>query len=68
MAALVYMPAAMLLFYLQIVEPNAIIHMSFTILSYIIAFWFFIELMFFKGTIGPNQYGPDPLGVIKRPS
>ena len=23
--------------------------------------WFFIELGFFRGTAGPNAYGPDPL-------
>lgn len=24
--------------------------------------WPFVELYFLKGTTGPNQYGPDPLG------
>jgi len=24
--------------------------------------WLLIELGFLKGTAGPNQYGPDPLG------
>ena len=26
-----------------------------------IGLWFFIELGFFRGTPGPNAYGPDPL-------
>jgi len=25
--------------------------------------WFFVELGFFKGTQGPNRFGPDPLGA-----
>ena len=28
-----------------------------------IGLWFFIELGFFRGTDGPNPYGPDPLGA-----
>ena len=28
-----------------------------------IILWFFIELGFFRGTRGPNAYGPDPLGA-----
>ena len=28
-----------------------------------IALWFFIEFFFFKGTQGPNRFGPDPLGT-----
>jgi uncharacterized membrane protein YhaH (DUF805 family) len=28
----------------------------------IVAVWFLIELGFLRGTVGPNQYGPDPLG------
>ena len=27
----------------------------------LISFFFAIYLMFFRGTIGPNSYGPDPL-------
>ncbi len=27
----------------------------------LISFFFSIYLMFFRGTIGPNRYGPDPL-------
>ena len=31
-------------------------------LSLIIGIWALIELGFLKGTDGPNQHGPDPLG------
>jgi uncharacterized membrane protein YhaH (DUF805 family) len=27
-----------------------------------IGLWFFVELFCLRGTVGPNQYGPDPLG------
>ena len=29
----------------------------------IVALWPFVELVFFKGTEGPNEYGPDPLAA-----
>jgi uncharacterized membrane protein YhaH (DUF805 family) len=29
-----------------------------------IAIWAFVELGCLRGTIGPNQYGPDPLGGL----
>jgi uncharacterized membrane protein YhaH (DUF805 family) len=32
------------------------------IATFVIAIWFLIELGFLRGTQGPNQYGPDPLG------
>jgi uncharacterized membrane protein YhaH (DUF805 family) len=28
-----------------------------------ISLWLLIELGFLRGTVGPNQYGPDPLAV-----
>jgi uncharacterized membrane protein YhaH (DUF805 family) len=28
----------------------------------VVAIWFLIELGFLKGTAGPNEYGPDPVG------
>jgi uncharacterized membrane protein YhaH (DUF805 family) len=31
------------------------------LVSFIISVWALIELGFLRGTIGPNQYGPDPL-------
>lgn len=31
------------------------------IVLYLIPMWAFIELGFFRGTQGPNAYGPDPL-------
>jgi uncharacterized membrane protein YhaH (DUF805 family) len=27
----------------------------------VVAIWFFVELGCLRGTVGPNQYGPDPL-------
>lgn len=27
----------------------------------VLGIWAFIELFFFRGTVGPNNYGPDPL-------
>jgi uncharacterized membrane protein YhaH (DUF805 family) len=27
--------------------------------------WMFIDLGFLRGTVGPNQYGTDPLGIEK---
>lgn len=27
--------------------------------------WLFIELGFLRGTQGPNQFGPDPLGAVQ---
>jgi uncharacterized membrane protein YhaH (DUF805 family) len=29
---------------------------------FVVSVWFLIELGFLRGTPGPNQYGPDPLG------
>jgi uncharacterized membrane protein YhaH (DUF805 family) len=28
----------------------------------VVAVWFFVELGCLRGSVGPNQYGPDPLG------
>lgn len=33
----------------------------------ILNFWPMIELTFFKGTDGPNVYGPDPLRALDAP-
>ena len=30
-----------------------------------IALWLFVELGFFKGTPGPNRFGPNPLGATQ---
>jgi len=30
-------------------------------------FWLLIENGFLKGSVGPNQYGPDPLGGAEEP-
>jgi uncharacterized membrane protein YhaH (DUF805 family) len=34
----------------------------FTIVGLAIGIWAFVELGCLRGTIGPNPYGPDPLG------
>jgi uncharacterized membrane protein YhaH (DUF805 family) len=30
-------------------------------ITFVVAIWFFVELGCLRGTIGDNQYGPDPL-------
>ncbi|WP_334175806.1 DUF805 domain-containing protein [Pseudoxanthobacter sp.] len=32
-----------------------------SLISFLAVIWFFIELGFFRGTVGHNEYGPDPL-------
>jgi uncharacterized membrane protein YhaH (DUF805 family) len=32
-----------------------------SLITVAIGLWFFVELGFFRGTAGPNAYGPDPL-------
>ena len=44
----------------QIDAPAATILLSLASLA--IAVWAFVELGCLRGTAGPNQYGPDPLG------
>jgi len=29
--------------------------------SFVISIWALVEIGFLRGTVGPNQYGPDPL-------
>jgi uncharacterized membrane protein YhaH (DUF805 family) len=43
------------------VNQNAIDYL-FLLVFVVIGIWFFIELGCLRGTVGPNQYGPDPLG------
>jgi len=45
-------------------EPNALIQVL-NLVSTLVWLWFFIELGFFKGTRGPNRFGPDPLGAVQ---
>jgi uncharacterized membrane protein YhaH (DUF805 family) len=33
----------------------------FSLASFAISIWALVELGFLRGTVGPNQYGPDPL-------
>jgi uncharacterized membrane protein YhaH (DUF805 family) len=35
--------------------------MLLSLASFVIAIWGFVELGCLRGTVGPNQYGPDPL-------
>jgi uncharacterized membrane protein YhaH (DUF805 family) len=32
-----------------------------SLVSFVISLWALVELGFLRGTVGPNQYGPDPL-------
>jgi len=34
----------------------------FMAITFVVGIWFFVELGCLRGTVGPNQYGPDPLG------
>ena len=38
------------------------------IIIFVVSVWFFIELGCLRGTVGSNQYGPDPLGAIPVPA
>jgi len=38
------------------------------IIIFVVSIWFFVELGCLRGTVGPNQYGPDPLGAIPVPA
>lgn len=42
-------------------EPSALV-LAILAPVLIIGLWLFVELGFLKGTQGPNEYGPDPLG------
>lgn len=41
-------------------NPGAAV-LGLSLIVFVIGVWFFIELGCLRGTIGPNQYGPDPL-------
>lgn len=43
-------------------EPNTLGY-ALALFSTIVGIWFLIELGFFRGTAGPNGYGPDPVAV-----
>ena len=34
----------------------------------VVAVWGLVELGFLRGTVGPNQYGPDPLEPAQVPA
>jgi len=38
------------------------------IIIFVVSVWFFIELGCLRGTVGSNQYGPDPLGTVPAPA
>jgi uncharacterized membrane protein YhaH (DUF805 family) len=39
---------------------------AFLIVIVVVAIWFFVEVGCLRGTVGPNQYGPDPLSAPAR--
>jgi uncharacterized membrane protein YhaH (DUF805 family) len=41
-------------------SPNAL-SMIFGLISLAIGIWIIVELGILRGTVGPNQYGPDPV-------
>jgi uncharacterized membrane protein YhaH (DUF805 family) len=38
------------------------------IIIFVVSIWFFVELGCLRGTVGSNQYGPDPIGVVPVPA
>jgi uncharacterized membrane protein YhaH (DUF805 family) len=58
----------LLLFYLVPAILNAIgeqigtAGIVLTLIGFGISIWALVEIGFLRGTVGPNQYGPDPLG------
>jgi uncharacterized membrane protein YhaH (DUF805 family) len=38
------------------------------IIVFAVSIWFFVELGCLRGTVGTNQYGPDPIGAIPVPA
>jgi uncharacterized membrane protein YhaH (DUF805 family) len=58
----------LLLFYLGPVVLNWIgsatdMELIFSLASFAISIWMLVELGFLRGTIGSNQYGPDPVAI-----
>ena len=49
------------------VSQNALDYLL-NIIIFAVSVWFFIELGCLRGTVGPNQYGPDPLGTVPAPA
>lgn len=49
------------------VDQNALDYLL-NIIIFVVSVWFFIELGCLRGTVGPNQYGPDPLGAVPAPA
>jgi len=42
--------------------PDSSLTMITGLITLVVSIWFLVELGFLKGTDGPNDYGPDPLG------
>jgi uncharacterized membrane protein YhaH (DUF805 family) len=55
----------LLLFYLVPALLNELSNASFlfSLASFAISIWAFVELGCLRGTVGPNKYGPDPLAA-----
>ena len=43
-------------------QQNALDY-AFSAYLFVVGIWFFVELGCLRGTVGPNQFGPDPLTV-----
>lgn len=39
---------------------------SLAIAAFSLKIWGILELLFFRGTSGPNRFGPDPLALIDK--
>jgi uncharacterized membrane protein YhaH (DUF805 family) len=44
----------------DVLNMNALYYLL-SLITLAVAVWFFVELGCLRGTIGDNQYGPDPL-------
>lgn len=42
-------------------DGASVVNLFFSVASFAISIWMLVELGFLRGTVGPNQYGPDPL-------
>ena len=43
------------------IDPESGLYILISLIGFVIGIWSFVELGCLRGTIGPNQYGPDPL-------
>jgi uncharacterized membrane protein YhaH (DUF805 family) len=60
------LPTLVSVFAIHFVVPEKILHvipLGTGPITAVISLWLFVELAFLRGTIGSNQYGPDPLAL-----